>query len=835
MSGELPTLRGDGRPAALLRKLAALGLRGRDADARALLGGAPAAAASLEAALAGIEALEAADAPTAWSRALKGRLLFLLRRTAGARAELDAAIALDHSLLEARVWRAQASLALRDAAGALSDLDALEAARRPSGWEDHLRGLSLMTAGRAGEAEKPLRSAVRRGGGARSAAFLALALAEQRRTDAALRTLRAARRRTGASAVPLAAFEGMVRRQAGDLEGALRALIRASRGPRPYPWVFSHRADVHNRMGFYQQALVDIGRFHALLPREASAFAQAANVLYDQAYYDEALAAMKEAAALAPRDADLRARRAQILASAGRMGEAARELRAALRSSPGNARLRHELVEAALMSGQAALARAELSRGGLSRTPFGRIARGTSLARAGRRREARALFDEAAAALLPGDPLRERALFYAAIMRALPPGRPKASPGLRLCGVGVRHPFQLSVETLAALASSRTIFTNLPDIEARRFLALFPAKVVSVPRRPDQSNRDRAEWVARRLTPKGSAAFLTRIHPFVYRRMGWELLQLCRAKGVPVSACGAVSLTELAGCRAVEGGAPAGAGAVRVFDIAWLNRHPKELRPADPAVVYCIGDDKERPRLVRLLRRAYPASGGAFLLGGSGDREDDAPWVPWRRLAAALRLGDIGCVLYIPAARAKRLPLRTKGAPLVRLHGLGARVPEETTLETLAALSGAPAAFAALPPGPEWRRLKALCPGLRRAASPAAVVAAAERNGEAVLAVRAGALFDDGFVERLLAACRRRGAAVRLTPFVSPIGAEYARAGFCLGGDYGYQALAACSEKRLRAEPERATSAMPFVVHSPERSRLVAPPFAPAFPDPLRP
>jgi hypothetical protein len=272
-----------------------------------------------------------------------------------------------------------------------------------------------------------------------------------------------------------------------------------------------------------------------------------------------------------------------------------------------------------------------------------------------------------------------------------------------------------------------------------------------------------------------------------------------------------------------------------VFDIAWLNRLAELLRPSDPTVIYCIGDDKERPRLVRLLRRSYPASGGAYLLGGSGDREDIAPWIPWRKLGLSLRLGDIGCVLYIPATRAKRSPLKAGGAPLVRLHGLGTHVPEETTLETVAALSDSPAAFAVLGAGAPWRRLRALCPGLRRAGSPASVIAAARRHGEAVVAVPGGALFDGGFSARLLAACRKAGVAVRVTPSVSPVGRAYARAQFCLGDDYGYQGISACSARRLRAEPDLHTPQLPLVVYGAAGTRLIPPAASPAVPDPLRP
>ncbi|UPT75721.1 MAG: hypothetical protein M0D55_08630 [Elusimicrobiota bacterium] len=330
----------------------------------------------------------------------------------------------------------------------------------------------------------------------------------------------------------------------------------------------------------------------------------------------------------------------------------------------------------------------------------------------------------------------------------------------------MRHPFQLTVETLRAIAGSRRIFTNLPDVEARRFLALFPGEVLSVPRRADKTNLDRAKWIVRRLRPGESAAFLTRIHPFIYRRMGWDLLELCRAKGIPARAFGAVSLTELAACRAFDEGAAPDPGTFRVFDIGHLNRNPDLLRPGEPTVIYCIGNDRDRPRLVRLLRRAYPAAGGAYVLGGSGDREDRAPWTPWRRLGIALRLADIGCVLYVPAG-GKGAPARKGRGPVARLHGLGSR-PGETTLETLAALDDGPGAVALAGPYP--------------------------------LA---------GAAARRLAARR----AVRATPSVSPVASAFARAQFCLGGDYGYQGISVCEADRLLADPGLHTARLPLVVH----------------------
>ncbi|UPT75719.1 MAG: hypothetical protein M0D55_08620 [Elusimicrobiota bacterium] len=63
MSGELEVPGGDARPEAALKKLRALGLRGHERDARALLGGPPPGQARLLEALNELEALEGRRGP----------------------------------------------------------------------------------------------------------------------------------------------------------------------------------------------------------------------------------------------------------------------------------------------------------------------------------------------------------------------------------------------------------------------------------------------------------------------------------------------------------------------------------------------------------------------------------------------------------------------------------------------------------------------------------------------------------------------------------------------------------------------------------------------------
>jgi hypothetical protein len=154
----------------------------------------------------------------------------------------------------------------------------------------------------------------------------------------------------------------------------------------------------------------------------------------------------------------------------------------------------------------------------------------------------------------------------------------------------------------------------------------------------------------------------------------------------------------------------------------------------------------------------------------------------------------------------------------VSLFGLGARVPEETTLETLMELADCPAAFAALPPGRSWRWLRKHCPGLRRATSPETVIAAARRSGAAGVAVPGNALFSGTFAARLLEACRRKKIAVRVYGALSPIGDVFARAVCFLGDEYGYQGIQSFSLERLLGEPSAYSPRLPLVVYA-DRAR----------------
>lgn len=162
-------------------------------------------------------------------------------------------------------------------------------------------------------------------------------------------------------------------------------------------------------------------------------------------------------------------------------------------------------------------------------------------------------------------------------------------------------------------------------------------------------------------------------------------------------------------------------------------------------------------------------------------------------------------------------------ARVLRVYGLGSRVPEETTLETLVALNDGPA-FASCD-ATQWRWLRSQCEGLRRANSPEAVISAVRRDGAARVAIAGDFPLTTPFGVRLLALAKKAGFTVRITPSVSPVGSAYARAQYCLGGDYGYQGLQFCPAKRFLADPSLREPTLPLVIYGvakPDRKRLAA-------------
>jgi len=568
-----------------VRRLDALVFDGESENIRVLLGGAGEKAGAYRLAASELDRFLLQRPAFAWAHALKGKALLNAGAAAECRAALDAALKLEPGLAQGYVWRAQAALLCGDAPAALADLKRHDAMAGGGYWSHFLRGVALSFQGKGAEAAKAWKKTLRWApGSVASRAMLGLGAAGRGKTREASRLLAGAAKSGGKDAGYVLALKGLVERQMGDLEGSRASLDRAIQAL-PSPWMFSHRADVLNRMGFYREALKDLKRLSELAPSQPQAYVQAANVLFDQAFYEAALKAMDAALARSPDDGALHARKARMLWVAGRTEDAWAAAEQARRLAPHDGQVSAEWAQLAAVSGREDRAREELVRNGWKGNPLKDLYLGLAASRKGDRPKARRFFMAAKKiAERRGDgALAERAGFYALVSRLLsrphPPSGPMGATGLYLVSVGIRHPYQTTVEAVRALAACSEIYNNVPDPQIAEFLSLFPGKVIAVPREPGKLPEDRARWILSRAAAGEAAGFVTRIHPFIYRRIGYDLARLAPGFGVPLRACGAFSLTESALVRSER--------ALRVFDLGWLTRRLALLDPPPRSASRC--------------------------------------------------------------------------------------------------------------------------------------------------------------------------------------------------------------------------------------------------------
>jgi tetratricopeptide (TPR) repeat protein len=632
------------RLGSVLRMLSKAGFDGELENLRFLLGGSSLAVDHYEKALSLVEELLAAGADDARLLALKGKLLLHLGRAGEAARVLDESLRMSPRDRAIRRWLAQARLAAGPTEKGRMDLDGF------AGSDDLLlEGLSLAVRGDAASAERIWKALIRRKpGSVAGRALLGLSLAGRGRVKEGEKAVAEAVR-LGRGAPFLIGLRGLLARQSGKLEDGLRDLSEAIE-KEPLPWLLSHRADVLNRMGFFKEALADLGRLSSLAPAGPEPYMQAANILFDQGYFDAALRSATNAVELAPAVAGLRLRRAALAAACGKPEAALQDLAEVLRLAPGEPSVELErLSVAAPLEPGAVLRQLPDAPGSAGWKAF---IRGRCLAKLGRYSEASAAFSSAEAA----EDCAERAKLYGTTCRLLAAPDPsfRPFPGLTLCGVGVRHPHEATVDVVRVLAAAGTIFNNLPDPQAAEFLQLFPGKLRPVPRPLAGSDGERADWILSNLPSGEPAAFVTRIHPFMYRRIGFELAERTREGGAAFRAHGAVSLTELAFSLAALSGRVDGSGAWLALDIREALARPARLLRASPTVVYCVSRGAERRRLAKLLARLRPSSQSCWLLAGSGEREFEARRTPVGRLGESLETADGACVVVIPPSNGAR-------------------------------------------------------------------------------------------------------------------------------------------------------------------------------------
>jgi hypothetical protein len=149
-----------------------------------------------------------------------------------------------------------------------------------------------------------------------------------------------------------------------------------------------------------------------------------------------------------------------------------------------------------------------------------------------------------------------------------------------------------------------------------------------------------------------------------------------------------------------------------------------------------------------------------------------------------------------------------------RIFGLGTRVPQETTIETLMALEECRAVYSGLKDKRVEAWLKKRVPGLKPLRSASELVDAAKKGGPVGLAVWGHPQFSSALAREAQALLRKAGVECRVYGAVSPIGSSFARSVSFLGGDYGYQGAQAYELSTLLADPARWTPRLPLVAYA---------------------
>lgn len=145
--------------------------------------------------------------------------------------------------------------------------------------------------------------------------------------------------------------------------------------------------------------------------------------------------------------------------------------------------------------------------------------------------------------------------------------------------------------------------------------------------------------------------------------------------------------------------------------------------------------------------------------------------------------------------------------------GLGVRVPEETTLETLQALADCRVVYSDLDDKKARAWLAGYCKALKSPSSPAAVLKDAAKGGVA-LAVWGNPQSSSRLAREVELAAQKTGLAYRVLGAISPIGSVFARSVSFLGGDYGYQGIQAYDLQTVLDDAKSATTELPLVLYA---------------------
>lgn len=145
--------------------------------------------------------------------------------------------------------------------------------------------------------------------------------------------------------------------------------------------------------------------------------------------------------------------------------------------------------------------------------------------------------------------------------------------------------------------------------------------------------------------------------------------------------------------------------------------------------------------------------------------------------------------------------------------GLGVRVPEETTLETLQALADCRVVYTDLADKKAREWLSEYCENLKDAPAPAEILKEAKKGGVG-LAVWGNPQSSSRLSRDVELGAQKEGIEFRVYGAISPIGSVFARSVSFLGGDYGYQGIQAYDVGTVLEDAKAATNELPVVLYS---------------------
>lgn len=145
--------------------------------------------------------------------------------------------------------------------------------------------------------------------------------------------------------------------------------------------------------------------------------------------------------------------------------------------------------------------------------------------------------------------------------------------------------------------------------------------------------------------------------------------------------------------------------------------------------------------------------------------------------------------------------------------GLGVRVPEETTLETLQALADCRVVYTDLDDKRARAWLGGYCKSLKTPKSAGDILRDAAAGGVG-LAVWGNPQSSSRLAREVELAAQKAGLRYRVLGAISPIGSVFARSVSFLGGDYGYQGIQAYDLQAVLDDAKAATTELPLVLYA---------------------